>query len=878
MAINFPANPSNGDTYTATNGAVYIYNSAIDNWTGVDVWLREDGVDVYSSNTQAKVGIGTIDPQQKLDVVGGANFTEDVGIGALLPSGGEGVRINAAGDISVRNDGTSDEVLSVFKGGTATSNRTIQLTSDGTANFDSSGTFGGDVTIQDNGGLVIRSTDDNLTSAVTLNSDGEAAFAGSASFYDPDITDGSASGVKIDNGLITIKRATDSIDTGFSFVDGTTEVATISGDGSAVFTGTIKAEDFELSDGTLVEGTVQQVNGGTGIGTSPAEGIVETGSVFLKDTAVTPGRYLNATVTVDQQGRITDASGGTEIVVFGGPVNVTETCPADIQNEGEFVINVVEGVADDTWIGIAGLTVAVNQFVFFTKNDEWALGAVGEVDQFVTLGTDQSISGNKTFTHQILFIPPEESLGVQSATIILDASLGQGFFKGNVGIGDFTNVVGGIEYDLQIESNGGKGLLVNSNDTQNTDTNKALHVTNGLSGDTFNVSYRGSGYFERDLSIGTQTPVEMLTVVGNNSGITIGSEGSEANYYHIFRNKTNGLLAFDGVQQDVSGFDFRVTPDGETAVSSVMTIDNSRSVGIGTDTPPARLSVVEQAMEVDTLFRDDPVHTYRNGTGSFFHAGKHPINDTYIISSGSTATTTEIITVTADGDVGIGTDSPSELLEVVDDINNAFIKVKATKAGKNAGIIINQHEGDANSSLNFGDKDSNNVGQITYNHASNYLNFAVNGGTKARLLSNGNLGIGVTNPSEKLEVDGTIVADNFVKSDGTPIDGGGGDVTSVAGVEPDEDGNVPLTTGDIDAINVSAISTSVNSQSTTDVAASVAVKNAYDRVASYAPKKDGTNATGTWNISVQGSAGSADTADVATSANAVNIEGLAALP
>jgi hypothetical protein len=181
--------------------------------------------------------------------------------------------------------------------------------------------------------------------------------------------------------------------------------------------------------------------------------------------------------------------------------------------------------------------------------------------------------------------------------------------------------------------------------------------------------------------------------------------------------------------------------DGAVDMASTLTTAGDISINAGSGNPSLTIKTAGAG--------NNPHVNYRAGDNTVF--------DTMLVASAATdywrvgygasgSVTSEFLAVTSAGNVGIGTTSPTTF--------SGFLTVHQKNASGNA-IHLVETDGGVISQIIANDANS---GEVFIGARSNHpLLFTTNDTERMRIDSSGNVGIGVSSPGAKLEVNGSVI-------------------------------------------------------------------------------------------------------------------------
>jgi hypothetical protein len=168
-----------------------------------------------------------------------------------------------------------------------------------------------------------------------------------------------------------------------------------------------------------------------------------------------------------------------------------------------------------------------------------------------------------------------------------------------------------------------------------------------------------------------------------------------------------------------------------------MRIDSLGNVGIGTTSPGRQLELRGQGViKLNAISSGDPGLDFDTSDVNDMQIRYRSTTDALAIYSYGTSS--DVLTIKkSDGNVGIGTTSPTHLL-TLETASSPGLKIKDTTQGATL--------------LAFSQDSNSHVGTFS----SHPLVFDTNSTERMRIDSSGNVGIGTTSPSQKLDVNGRV--------------------------------------------------------------------------------------------------------------------------
>ena len=319
----------------------------------------------------------------------------------------------------------------------------------------------------------------------------------------------------------------------------------------------------------------------------------------------------------------------------------------------------------------------------------------------------------------------------------------------------------GATTDLNIEVFPLNGESVTFGGSPTTPGTTLVHTTRqGLyvsASEPISISSSGDIYAATNVGIGTTSPASMLHISGTGNTFTRYTNTTNAGHFMDVGSNSSG-------QHFIFGYGAYPMLFG-TNGSEVLRITSGGNVGIGTTSPAHKLSVVGQGTGIAHI--GDAGFGSGNYVGASFNGTLSTTNYNFLSSSTDThlyinrpagnaikfrEANVEQMTILAGGNVGIGTTSPYEKLEVAGAISATGAVAGQSAQGHSTTLAVS-----GGTSYLYAVDWGAEFKPLSVQGKTISLETGT-GSTTARVTidNSGNVGIGTTSPAEKLQVAGNV--------------------------------------------------------------------------------------------------------------------------
>ena len=346
---------------------------------------------------------------------------------------------------------------------------------------------------------------------------------------------------------------------------------------------------------------------------------------------------------------------------------------------------------------------------------------------------DLTVTGNLTITGDINSYNVTD-LDITDKTITLGKGQDEGHSGGSGLIVDGSNA--SILWD---ESNDtwdfNKGIYITGNDGNvNLDGNAAIIFDNSNNNNGWYIRNGGSNAATLQFGLGTSPGSNIKHVFGGDGSVSFATYVNAATGFRMASGQAidfiDSNIGYNSIERNTTAGGLQINT-GDT--NSMNILDNGR-VGISTSAPESKLHVIDSSSSVQLRLNQSGDNDAVLGSGTNF----------FQIKTGDGGNSTALAILHSNQNIGIGTTSPDQKLEV----SGGHIKI--TNSG-NTNLYINANNSGSDASIYFEELDSVKA-KIQHDASNDSMLFTDGAYTDTMTLKGAKVGIGTTSPTNPLHV------------------------------------------------------------------------------------------------------------------------------